>query len=46
MSAGGSVRSRKAKDVLQQWTFRAPTVEGNDISPKVLLLLRYLDLNV
>ena len=38
------VRLRKAKDIVQQWTFRPPTVKGNDISPKVLLLLRYLAL--
>ena len=38
------VRLRKAKDIVQQWTFRPPTVKDNDISPKVLLLLRYLAL--
>ncbi len=38
------VRLRKAKDIVQQWTFRPPTVKGNDLSPKVLLLLRYLAL--
>ena len=38
------VRLRKAKDIVQQWTFRPPTVKGNDLSPKVQLLLRYLAL--
>ena len=38
------VRLQKAKDVVQQWTFRPPTVKDNDLSPKVRLLLRYLAL--
>ena len=38
------VRLREAKDIVQQWTFRPPTGKGNDLSPKVLLLQRYLAL--
>ena len=38
------VRLRKAKDIVQQWTFGPPALKGNNLSPKVLLLLGYLAL--
>ena len=38
------VRLRQAKEILRQWTIGPPQTEGNNLSPKVLLLHQYLTL--
>lgn len=38
------VRLREVKDIVRQWKFGPPTIEGNNLSPKVLLLHQYLAL--
>lgn len=35
---------REAKEFINQWTFPSPSCMGNSLSPKVLLLQRYLEL--
>ena len=36
------IRLREVKDIVRQWRFGPPTIEGNNLSPKVLLLHQYL----
>ena len=36
-------RLHKARDLVSRWTFARPSFEGNILSPKVQLLLHYLD---
>lgn len=37
-------RLREAKEFVNNWTFPAPNFDGNSLSPKVLLLYKYLEL--
>jgi len=40
----GFSRLRGVQDIVHKWQFARPSFEGNSLSPKVKLLLRYLDL--
>lgn len=40
----GLSRLRGAQDIVDKWQFARPSFEGNSLSPKVKILLQYLDL--